>query len=178
MEAIPTLADYESLTDSDTVARVRSKAHRLRGLNVANINSTYYGGGVAELLSSLTLLMNDVGIKSEWRVIQGAPDFFGVTKKFHNALQGGDINMTELKRDVYENINRENAIRNWLPHDFVVVHDPQPLPLIQHFRRNGPWVWRCHIDLHSQTGRSGNTCASSWTITTPSSRPLKNTSRI
>src|SRR5262249_14275642 len=32
-------------------------------------------------------------------------------------------------------------------HDFVIVHDPQPLPLINHFRKSGPWVWRCHIDL-------------------------------
>ena len=147
MKPIPTLDDYEPLVGAETVERVRSKARELRGLNVANINSTYYGGGVAELLSSLTLLMNSAGIKSEWRVIQGAPDFFGVTKKFHNALQGGEINMSAQKQEVYEGINYENALRNWLPHDFVVVHDPQPLPLINHFRKNGPWIWRCHIDL-------------------------------
>ncbi len=26
------------------------------------------------------------------------------------------------------------------------IHDPQPLPLVEH-RRNGKWVWRCHIDM-------------------------------
>lgn len=71
---------------------------------MAHVNSTYYGGGVAELLSSLTLLMNSVGIKTGWRVIQGAPDFFSVTKKMHNALQGGDINLTDLKVQIYEEI--------------------------------------------------------------------------
>jgi trehalose synthase len=34
-----------------------------------------------------------------------------------------------------------------LDHDLVIVHDPQPLPLIRYFRKKGPWVWRCHIDL-------------------------------
>jgi trehalose synthase len=41
----------------------------------------------------------------------------------------------------------ENAIRNHLDHDVVIVHDPQPLPLIKHYRRKAPWIWRCHIDL-------------------------------
>ena len=147
MQSLPSLDDYEAHVDRATIQRIRQKAQDLKDLNVAHINSTYYGGGVAELLSSLTLLMNDVGIKTEWRVIQGAPDFFGVTKKFHNALQGDSINMTQLKKQVYENIIHENAVRNWLPHDAVFVHDPQPLPMVEHFKKKGPWIWRCHIDL-------------------------------
>lgn len=145
--SLPSLDDYEQYVGAETVARVQEKAKALRGLNLAHINSTYYGGGVAELLSSLTLLMNAAGIKSEWRVIQGAPDFFGVTKKFHNALQGASINMTELKQKVFEETIVENAARTWLPHDMVVVHDPQPLPMIEHFSKKGPWIWRGHIDL-------------------------------
>ena len=42
---------------------------------MVNFNSTYYGGGVAEILSSLSLLMSSVGIKTGWRIIQGAADF-------------------------------------------------------------------------------------------------------
>jgi trehalose synthase len=41
----------------------------------------------------------------------------------------------------------QNALRMDLDADFVVVHDPQPLPLITHYRRTCPWVWRCHVDL-------------------------------
>ncbi|WP_425349695.1 hypothetical protein [Pseudorhodoplanes sinuspersici] len=66
------------------------------------MNSTYYRGGVAELLSSLTLLTNAAGIRTGWRVIQARPDFFSITKKMHNALQGGDINLTDLKMHIYE----------------------------------------------------------------------------
>jgi len=139
--------DYEQFVGTETVQRVKDKARDLQGLRVAHVNSTYYGGGVAEMLSSLTLLMNALGIKTEWRVIQGSPDFFSVTKKMHNALQGGEINLSELKREIYEGVVYENAIRNHLDHDRVVVHDPQPLPLVDHYQKKGPWIWRCHIDL-------------------------------
>jgi trehalose synthase len=116
-------------------------------LHVVNVNSTYYGGGVSQLLSSLTLLMNSLGIKTGWRVVHGPPDFFSITKKIHNALQGGEINLSDRKMQIYEQVIYENAIRTHLDHDVVIVHDPQPLPIINHYRKDCPWVWRCHIDL-------------------------------
>lgn len=139
--------DYEQLVGAETIERIIEKAKPLQDFQVVNINSTYYGGGVAELLSSLTLLMNNLGIKTGWRVIHGPPDFFSVTKKMHNALQGGVINLTNLKTQIYEEVVYENGIRNHLDHDIVVIHDPQPLPMINHYKRRGPWIWRCHIDL-------------------------------
>jgi trehalose synthase len=141
------LDDYRPLVGDPVVDRIRDKARPLRGLHVTHVNSTYYGGGVAVLLSPLALLMNDVGIKTGWRVIQGSPDFFSVTKKFHNALQGGDVNLSPRKKQIYEDTVYENAVRNHLDHDVVIIHDPQPLPLVEHYRKRGPWVWRCHIDL-------------------------------
>jgi trehalose synthase len=139
--------DYQPFVGAETVERVREKARPLQDLHVAHLNSTYYGGGVAELLSSLTLLMNGLGIKTEWRVIQGSPDFFSVTKKMHNALQGAEINLSELKQEIYESVVYENAVRNHLDHDRVIIHDPQPLPMINHYQKKGPWIWRGHIDL-------------------------------
>ena len=138
---------YQPLVGAETVERIQKKAAALHDLHVANVNSTYYGGGVAEILSSLTLLMNTAGIRTGGRVSQGRPDFFSITKKMHNALQGGEINLSELKRDIYEEVVFETAIRIHLDHDLVIVHDPQPLPLIGHFRKKAPWVWRCHVDL-------------------------------
>ena len=139
--------DYEPLVGTETVERVREKAKPLRNVHVAHVNSTYYGGGVAELLGSLTLLMNSLGIKTGWRVIQGSPDFFSVTKKMHNALQGGEINLSQRKMQIYEEVVYENVIRNHLDHDRVIIHDPQPLPMIGHYQKKGPWIWRCHLDL-------------------------------
>lgn len=144
---LTSVEDYEPLVGSETVERLLKKAEALRDLHIVNVNSTYYGGGVAEILSSLTLLMNASGIRTGWRVIEGRPDFFSVTKKMHNALQGADINFTDLKVQIYEEVAFENAARLHLDHDVVIVHDPQPLPLIQHFRKKAPWIWRCHLDL-------------------------------
>jgi len=145
---IARIEDYQPFVGRHAVDRIRDKAASLRGMHVAHINSTYYGGGVAELLSSLTLLMNSAGIKTGWRVIQGAPDFFSITKKMHNALQGAEINLSDRKRGIYEEIIYENVIRNHLDHhNFVFIHDPQPLAMIRHYQRNGPWVWQCHVDL-------------------------------
>ncbi len=142
-----TLEDYAPLVGEETVERILAKARRLANLHIVHVNSTYYGGGVAEILSSLTLLFNNSGIHTGWRVIQGRPDYFNITKKFHNALQGAEINFTELKRNVYEEVVYENAVRMHFDHDLIIVHDPQPLPLIRHYRRKSPWLWRCHIDL-------------------------------
>ncbi|MEQ9640561.1 MAG: glycosyltransferase [Alphaproteobacteria bacterium] len=142
-----TVESYEPLVGAKSVERILDKAAKLSDIHIANINSTYYGGGVAEILSSLTLLMNGAGVRTGWRVIQGRPDFFSITKKMHNALQGGEINLSDLKQDIYEEVVSENAMRIHLDHDIVIVHDPQPLPLIGHFRKKAPWIWRCHVDL-------------------------------
>lgn len=139
--------DYERFIGSQAMERICQKAEKLSGFHVAHVSSTYYGGGVAALLSSLTLLMNSAGIKAGWRVMQGSPDFFGITKKMHNALQGGQINLSERKKQLYEEIVYENVVRNHLDHDMVIVHDPQPLAMIRHYPKRCPWVWRCHIDL-------------------------------
>jgi trehalose synthase len=138
---------YEELIGAEALDRLMRKAKRLQVLRVVNISSTFYGGGVAEILSSLTLTQRALGISADWRLIQGSPDFFGVTKKLHNALQGVEINLSELKKQIYEEVIFHNALRMDIEADVVVVHDPQPLPLITHFRHTVPWVWRCHIDL-------------------------------
>ncbi len=146
---IVSLDDYEQFIGAQTIERIYKKAEALSDLHITNINSTYYGGGVAEILSSMTILMNSIGIKTGWRIIQGSPDFFSITKKMHNALQGDRINLSERKKKIYEAVIYENSMRNHLDHDVVIIHDPQPLPMIEHYRKRGPWIWRCHIDLTS-----------------------------
>jgi trehalose synthase len=141
------IEQYEELIGAQAVERIMLKAKRLHDLRVVNVSSTFYGGGVAEILSSLTLAQSAIGIRADWRLIQGSPDFFSVTKKLHNALQGGEIDLTDMKKQHYEQIVFHNSLRMDIDADVVVVHDPQPLPLVTHFRRTCPWIWRCHIDL-------------------------------
>ncbi len=146
-DSLVRIEDYEPLIGAEAVERILKKAGPLQDRHIAHINSTFYGGGVSEMLGSIVLLMNGLGIKTGWRTIQGNPDFFSITKKMHNGLQGGEINLTDLKKQIYEAVVYENVIRNHLSHDIVVIHDPQPLPMIRHYRKRGPWIWRCHVDL-------------------------------
>ena len=50
--------DYEEFVGAETIDRIRQKARPLRDIHVANINATYYGGGVAGMLSSFIVLLN------------------------------------------------------------------------------------------------------------------------
>ncbi len=139
--------NYRKIVGDSVIAEIYKKARKLYGKYILNINSTYQGGGVAEILSSLVPLMNNTGIDAEWRILHGNPDFFTVTKKFHNALQGAKINLTDLKKKLYTETNGDFAIYTHIKHDAVMIHDPQPLPLITFYRKRQPWIWRCHIDL-------------------------------
>jgi hypothetical protein len=53
-----TVEDYEAFIGSEVVDRILGKAKAFQGFRTVNFNSTFYGGGVAELLSGMTLLMN------------------------------------------------------------------------------------------------------------------------
>jgi trehalose synthase len=145
------LEQYEPLVGAAVVERINHKAQRVRTQRVVHVSSTFYGGGVAEILTPLTLLMNATGIETEWRMIQGTGDFFACTKKLHNTLQGQNGEFSDAEKAVYEQVILENALRlNFDDCDAVVVHDPQPLPLVKHFpNRDMPWLWQCHIDLSS-----------------------------
>ena len=96
------IEDYEQYIGAEAVERIVTKAKPLRDRHIAHINSTYYGGGVAELLGSMVLLFNGLGIKTGWRIIQGSPDFFSITKNMHNALQGETINLSDRKKELFE----------------------------------------------------------------------------
>lgn len=146
-----TLEQYEPLIGAAVVDRINRKARQVRTQRVAHVSSTFYGGGVAEILTPLTLLMNTIGIETEWCMIQGTNDFFTCTKKLHNTLQGLNGEFSDAEKAVYEQVVLENALRlNFDDCDAVVVHDPQPLPLVKHFaNREIPWLWQCHIDLSS-----------------------------
>jgi trehalose synthase len=141
------LEDFRTIVPDKRLAEIYARARGLYGKHIVHINSTYQGGGVAEILYSLVLLMNDVGVDTGWRILHGSPDFFNITKKFHNALQGASLNLSEQKRRLYLQVNEYFARFTHLDHDCVIVHDPQPLALIRSYRKRQPWLWRCHIDL-------------------------------
>lgn len=139
--------DYREIVGDEVISEIHRRARKLYGKHILHINSTYQGGGVAEMLSSLIPLMNDVGMDVGWVILHGEPDFFTVTKKFHNALHGERINLSEMKKGLYIMTNEDFSVYTHIHHDCVIVHDPQPLPLIKFYKKQRPWIWRCHVDL-------------------------------
>jgi trehalose synthase len=158
LERVPLLEkdldQYAAVAGAGTVAEIREAAQPLRGARVLHISATAYGGGVAELLATHVPLLRSVGIEAEWQVLHGSDEFFAVTKQVHNALQGADIDWTPQMQRIYLERILDNALLLEDGWDFVVVHDPQPVALLQ-FLRDHPglnsestrWIWRCHIDL-------------------------------
>jgi trehalose synthase len=105
------------------------------------------GGGVAVLLETLIPLFNEVGIKTQWKVIKGNKPFFDVTKNFHNAIQGQGDPLSATEQKLYLKMNKRFADSENINHDFVINHDPQPAASISFVEKKQPWIWRCHIDL-------------------------------
>ncbi|MGZ4144453.1 MAG: glycosyltransferase [Actinomycetota bacterium] len=146
------LGDYSAVVGSQTVADLRERAERFKGARVLNVSSTAFGGGVAELLYSQIPLLRDLGLDVEWRLLEGHEAFFTVTKAMHNGLQGAEVPWTNEMRDVFFEVNEDNAEALDGDYDFVIIHDPQPagmLPLLldKNGAQKGKWIWRCHIDL-------------------------------
>ncbi len=141
-----TLEHYRAVAPSGTVDMLYRASERVRGKHFTHVNSTRFGGGVAEMLHRILPLLNELGIVTRWEVVQGDEEFFRVTKSFHNALQGQEQVITAAMLDHYLETNRRNAARLDLTSDMVFIHDPQPAALIEH-RKSGVWIWRCHIDV-------------------------------
>ena len=141
---------YAAITGNDVIEKLRQIAKPLQGMKVVHVNSTRIGGGVAEILHKMVPLMNDLGLDTHWEVLQGNAEFYQCTKGFHNAIQGNPVHLPESLLKAYEQTNAENAemLRPALEDaDIVIIHDPQPAPLLKHFPdRKGKWIWRCHID--------------------------------
>jgi trehalose synthase len=141
------LASYARIVGKPEIDKIYSEAEKLSGKHITCVNSTYQGGGVAEILNSLVPMFDQVGVDFGWRILHGTPDFFTITKKFHNALQGSSINLSQRKKDIYYETNRRFSTFTHIGHDLVIIHDPQPLPLISFYKKTQPWIFRCHIDI-------------------------------
>src|SRR5512146_3281058 len=115
----PRLDDYDPIIGRPELDELRFLARQLRGKTVKMVNSTAVGA-----------------------------EFFEVTKGFHNALHGGEYNLTQSAKEIFMLYNEQNRGRMEFPEDLFVIHDPQPAGLIRSRERNrGRWVWRCHIDV-------------------------------
>jgi len=145
---MPEINEYAKYVGSDVLDELELYAAKLKNVTVQNINSTAVGGGVAEILTNMIPLLQELGINDKWDVIKGGEKFFEITKKMHNALHGQEGNFSQEEIDNYLETNESNANQMNLHGDIIYIHDPQPCALIKRKQEvGGKWIWRCHIDF-------------------------------
>jgi trehalose synthase len=154
-----TLDDYSSIAYlASAVQELRTESaplvRRLQGHSVLMVNSAAQGGGVAEMLPKMVMLLQELGVRTQWAVIGGNhPEFFKFTKRIHNLIHGaGDPVIKSQEQKMYDSISRAHAdaLRTHLgPDDILAVHDPQPLGAGAILKKELDIraIWRCHIGL-------------------------------
>jgi len=140
------LEEYIPIVGQGVVDDLRALAERLQGKTIQHINSTGVGGGIAEILTRMVPLFQELGVNTKWDVIKGGEKFFEVTKKFHNALHGKTEEISEDDFAVFMETSITNLNEMQYFGDIVYVHDPQPIALVQK-KTDNKWIWRCHVDV-------------------------------
>jgi len=142
------ISNYGPIVGAEVIEELRLLARNLEGKVIQNINSTSVGGGVAEILSRMVPLLQDLGVDARWDVLKGGEKYFEVTKKFHNALHGSKVEITADDYQIFLQTTKENLEQIDFYGNIILIHDPQPLALVEKrkYLRNH-WVWRCHIDF-------------------------------
>ena len=140
---------YRMIQTRELIDEIVSLGEELKGLRLCHINSTPFGGGVAELLVSYIPLLRALGIKADWQIIRGDRRFFTITKGLHNALQGATFEKIKKEKTqrAYWGNNEANARELDPNYDVFIVNDPQPAALRHYSPDNkAKWIWRCHVD--------------------------------
>lgn len=148
MKALSHLDRFKELVGEDYIAKIHQTARALAGLHICHFNTTYTGGGVAEILGVLIPLMEELGIKHSWQVVPLDPESNYFTTHLVDMLQGnepGDI--PEKDQRAFLDKLYQTASQIEVPQaDLYVVHDFQLVPLASLFSYLRPAIWFCHVD--------------------------------
>lgn len=173
--AVERFSEVLTPEQEEQFVRIASMARTLlAGRVVWSVNSTAFGGGVAEMLRSLLAYGRGAGVDARWVVIGGEPDFFRVTKRIHNRLHGwaGDGGpLGDAEHEIYD-VTTEVAVdqlrRLVRPGDIVLLHDPQTAGLVGPMKEIGAHVlWRAHVGLDLPN----NLARDAWDFLLPYVRP-------
>lgn len=141
------ISQYSGISPKGDLILLKRLGDKMGGKSFLHVNSTKEGGGVAEILHRMMPILEELGIRARWEVIEGDEQFFNITKKIHNALQGNREIITKEMWQHHFDVNEKNMKTIQLDDvDAALIHDPQPAPLIE-FKKSGKWIWRCHIDV-------------------------------
>jgi trehalose synthase len=153
METSPRLERYKGLVSASLINQINEVAHALAGLHVLHINTTAQGGGVAEILSELLPMAEELGVHQTWNVLplDEASGYF--TARLADMLQGYDTGaFPEAESQVFLE-KLQHAVRKEPKYqaDMYFIHDFQLVPLAEFFPWMRPTIWFCHVDTANPT---------------------------
>ncbi|APG93604.1 glycosyltransferase [Sinorhizobium americanum] len=149
-------ADYGELLD-ELFRSSNATRDKIGARCIWHINSTAFGGGVAEMLPHHIRLLRELGFDVRWLIFKPKDEhFFEFTKGLHNSLHdtiaaGMDELLPHYLQTSQQGASELERIIG--PDDFLVIHDPQPLCAAAQFLDSHPHpaIWRCHIGYPKRT---------------------------
>ena len=163
----------EFLKDCNNVNKYKPLINKLSKDNATiwMINSTFVGGGVAEMLPMLISMFKDINITIKWVVIspssKNAQSFFNITKQIHNNIHGvfNPKTMEILNnshRLILESVCKDccnEFIPLVKPQDIIIIHDLQPLAMIKYLKKSlkNLIIWRSHIGIDQENETTDKT---------------------
>jgi len=147
------LDEYRDVAPKGTVDFLYRLSESVAGRQFLHVSAVRYGGGAAEGLRRLIPILNGLGVVARWEVLAADQEVISVNRRLLNALQGQEQELSEPMQHAYLESSRRNAESLGLEGDLVMIHDPQPAALIEH-RKEGKWIWRCHLDLSQPQRRA------------------------
>ena len=144
------LDDYAPMIGGDEVARIRTAADPLRGARILHLSATSFGTAIAGTLAVLVPLMQDLGMDAHWATPRATEEYPSLSHAVYEGLAGDYISWTAHLVDAWRSYAKFNAEFFDQHYDYVFVHDPQPLPILQQLHNGsspGRWVWHSHLDL-------------------------------
>ena len=160
------LEKYRNLLGEKGIKAIQEKAKLFNKSEILHVNATKFGGGVAEILQNMVPLLNELNIETNWKVFSAPDNFFDISKKMHNALQGNmEIQFSDEEISTYISQAKSTYDQIQPDSDFVIIHDPQPCPVIKFAeKRKSKWIWRCHIDTSNPNPQAWNLISSYLTL--------------
>ena len=139
-------ADYYKYCNQTKLDKLKERSRELHNFKFLCVNTSCFGGGVAETLATAIPFFNSLGINSSWKVLDGGKDFFKITKRMHDSLQGIANKFSDSELKLYEKLNKKFAETISRDYDMIEVNDFQLIPFAFYSSIKGNIFWRSHLD--------------------------------
>ncbi len=149
---------YKRFVGEEMISRIYRLANELAGLHILHLNTTYEGGGVAEILKVLIPLMEELGIKHTWKTVGLDEESNHFTDRIVDLLQGGGTEELSIKDQhrLLKILSQAPELAHPSSADVYFVHDFQLVPLAQLYPWMQPAIWFCHVDTANPGPHAAN----------------------